>query len=109
MVRLLTDTSANLPRHLLDKHGITMLAFQYNVNGVPAEYKNDWDAEAKAFFDAMRAGAVVDTSLVKHQRILLLDDIITTGATASEAARTLLIAGAKEVKLATVAVAHHDK
>ena len=52
---------------------------------------------------------VVDASLVKHQRILLLDDIITTGATASEAARTLLIAGAKEVKLATVAVAHHDK
>ena len=52
---------------------------------------------------------VVDASLVKKQRILLLDDIITTGATASEAARTLLIAGAKEVKLATVAVAHHDK
>ena len=52
---------------------------------------------------------VVDAALVKRQRILLLDDIVTTGATASEAARTLLIAGAKEVKLATVAVAHHDK
>ena len=70
MVRLITDTSANLPRALLDKHGITMLAFQYNINGVPAEYKNDWDIEAKAFFDAMRAGAVVDTSLVNMGRFI---------------------------------------
>ena len=52
---------------------------------------------------------VTDPALVKGQRILLLDDIVTTGATASEAARTLLTAGAKEVKLATVAVAHYDK
>ena len=52
---------------------------------------------------------VTDPALVKGRRILILDDIITTGATASEAARTLLLAGAKEVKLATVAVAYHDK
>ena len=55
------------------------------------------------------AYAVTDPALIKGQRILLLDDIITTGATASEAARVLLTAGAKEVKLATVAVASHDK
>jgi len=54
------------------------------------------------------AYVVTDPSLVRGQRILLLDDIITTGATASEAARTLLVAGAKEVKLATVAVASHE-
>ena len=55
------------------------------------------------------AYAVTDPALVKGQQILLLDDIVTTGATSSEAARTLLLAGAKEVKLATVAVAYHDK
>ena len=52
---------------------------------------------------------VIDPSLVRDQSVLLLDDIVTTGATASECARILLTAGAKEVKLATLAVASHDK
>ena len=52
---------------------------------------------------------VIDRETVKDQRVLLLDDILTTGATGSEAARVLLTAGAKEVKLATLAVASHDK
>lgn len=37
------------------------------------------------------------------KRILLLDDILTTGATAGEAARVLLTAGASEVHFAAVA------
>ncbi len=43
------------------------------------------------------------------RRILLIDDIITTGSTASEAAKTLLVGGAKEVYLAAIAAASHDK
>ena len=52
---------------------------------------------------------VIDPQLVRGKRVLLLDDIITTGATASECARVLLTAGAKEVKLATGAVADHKR
>ena len=70
MVRLATDTSANLPRELLEKHNIAMLAFQYTVDGKEAEYKEDWDSDGKRFFDAMRAGAVVDTSLVNMGRFI---------------------------------------
>ena len=45
---------------------------------------------------------------IRGKRILLLDDIITTGATASECARVLLTAGAKEVCCAAIAVTNHN-
>lgn len=70
MIKLVTDTSANLPADLVTKHGITVLAFQYTVNGVPVEYSEDWNADGKRFFEAMRAGAVVDTSLVNVGRFI---------------------------------------
>ncbi len=50
---------------------------------------------------------VTGKDLVQNKRILLLDDILTTGATASEAAKTLCLAGAREVSLGVVAVAPH--
>lgn len=46
---------------------------------------------------------------IKGKRILLLDDIITTGATAGECARVLLTAGAKEVHCGCVAAARHHE
>lgn len=49
------------------------------------------------------AYTVPDPSVIAGKRILLLDDIITTGATVSECARTLLTFGAKEVHCAAVA------
>ena len=46
---------------------------------------------------------------IKGKRIILLDDIITTGATAGECARVLLTAGAKEVHCGFIAaVRHHE-
>jgi competence protein ComFC len=48
--------------------------------------------------------AVKNPELIKNKNIILLDDIITTGATMKEARKTLLEAGAKRV--ICLAVAH---
>ncbi|MCK8827015.1 ComF family protein [Natroniella acetigena] len=46
---------------------------------------------------------IENQQLVKGQRILLVDDIFTTGATVNEASKLLLEAGAKDVKVITLA------
>ena len=45
---------------------------------------------------------------IRGRRILLLDDILTTGATASECARVLRTAGAEEVMFAAVAAGRNQ-
>lgn len=51
------------------------------------------------------AFAVPDASLVRGRRLLLVDDVLTTGATAVAAAHALKEAGARTVALATLALA----
>lgn len=52
---------------------------------------------------------LANANAVKDRNILLLDDIITTGATVSEAARMLQSAGAKNVYCAAVAAGRNQK
>ena len=52
---------------------------------------------------------MAENAAVDGKRVLLLDDIITTGATAGECARILLTAGAKEVHLGCIGAALHHK
>lgn len=63
-------------------------------------------AQRKA--NVLGAYKVICPETIAGKKILLLDDVLTTGATASECARTLLTAGAKEINFAAVAAAYHD-
>lgn len=53
--------------------------------------------------NVLGAYRVTDSELVEGHRILLIDDIITTGSTLSECARILRTAGAADVVCATLA------
>ena len=64
--------------------------------------------EARRRANVLGAYKVTDPEQVKDKRILLLDDIITTGATAGECGRILLTAGALEVHCGAVAAARHQ-
>lgn len=55
------------------------------------------------FANVKEAFRVTDPAAVSRKTVLLVDDILTTGATASEASRILLRAGAAEINVLTLA------
>lgn len=66
MIKIFTDTSANLTRALVRQHHITVVQFPYFVNG--EELVEDLEAEfdGGAFYDAMRSGADIKTSMINQ-------------------------------------------
>lgn len=64
MTRLFTDTSANLSADVIQRYHLNPLHFTYTIDGVEAEQDIDKDFDGKAFYDAMRNGAVVSTAMI---------------------------------------------
>ncbi len=60
----------------------------------------DHDARRR---NVRRAFAVARPARIKGKRILLIDDVMTTGATVDECARVLVAAGAARVHVLTLA------
>ena len=63
---------------------------------------------AKRRANVLGAYRTMNPEQIPGATILLVDDILTTGATAGECARVLLTAGAEEIHCAVVASAHHN-
>lgn len=64
MIQLFTDTSANLTAHTVKELGLRIVPFTYSVDGREAKPEALEDFDGKAFYDAMRGGAVVKTAMV---------------------------------------------
>ena len=63
-----------------------------------------FDERLRSMRDAFGVSA---PRLIRDRRLLLIDDVLTTGSTADEAARTLLDSGAREVGLLTISRANY--
>jgi len=66
------------------------------------------EAHEKRRANVSGAFEVIDPELVRGKRILVIDDVVTSGSTLSECARVLLMAGAESVVCAALATAERD-
>ena len=88
--------------------GITPRRLLKKIRHNPPQSGISGQAERRA--NVLGVYRLIDGADVTNKRILLLDDVITTGATAGECARVLLTGGASEVHFGAVAAARqHDK
>lgn len=97
------DQSQLLAEALGRELGCTPVAVLKKYRNNPPQSSISIQAQRRA--NVLNVYAVTDPGLIRGKRILLVDDVVTSGSTASECGKTLLIYGAKEISLATIAVA----
>lgn len=65
--RILTDTSCNLPEHLVHEYDLDMMPLSYVIDGVPhTSYTDGRQADFRSFYDQLRRGVAVTTTLVSR-------------------------------------------
>ena len=84
--------------------GVEPVRLLRKVRNTPPQSGISGDAARRA--NVLGVYRVTDPDAVRGRRILLLDDVVTTGATVSECARVLLTSRAKQVNCAAVARRH---
>ena len=91
------DQAALLTREAARQWRIPMRVLLRRVRATPQQVGSDRRRREENIRGAFRAFAATG------RRVCLIDDVLTTGATAAEAARTLLRAGAIRVEIRTLA------
>lgn len=100
------DQVALLARSVGKELGIPAVPVLKKIKHTPPQSGISGQAQRKA--NVLGVYRALPSADISGKRILLLDDIITTGATCSECARTLLTAGATNVICAALAAARQQ-
>ena len=100
------DQAKLLAQVLSNELGVEAVQTLKKIRHNPKQSRTNDPAKRKANVLGVYQAVAPDT--FRGKRILMVDDVLTTGATLSECGKTLQIAGAEELVCAVVAVAHHD-
>ena len=95
-----------LARVISKELGIPVVRALKKIRHTPPQSSLKTAAERRA--NVLGAFRVVLPEAVAGKRVILLDDVITTGATLSECGRVLNLAGAAQIHGAALAVAPQD-
>ncbi|MDO4750417.1 MAG: ComF family protein [Eubacteriales bacterium] len=101
------DQSELLAKCVGSELGIQPQRLLRKVRNTPPQSSLTKESERKA--NVLGAFRIAGNAEIKGKRILILDDVFTTGATSEECAKTLLLAGAKEVHCAAVTAVRYRK
>ena len=71
MIRLFTDTAANLTEELIEENNLTVIPFSYTIDGVPQQYSGMHDFDSEKFYSALRSGAKIQTSMINIVTFIL--------------------------------------
>lgn len=79
----------------------------HKIRQTPPQSRLNDPAHRRA--NVLGAYCAITPEKIRGKRVLLIDDVVTTGSTVNECARTLLTAGAKEIYLAAIAATSQNK
>lgn len=100
------DQSLLLAQAVGRELGVPVVRTLEKVFDNPPQSTRSGDAERRG--NVLNVYRCAEEELIKNQRILLIDDIITTGATLSECSRVLKTAGAAQITCATLAATRNS-
>jgi len=95
------NQSAILAKGLAENLGLSNI--NAGLQRVKATYTQTYLSAGQRKSNVRKAFAVRDVKGVRDKKLLLIDDVMTTGATVNECARVLLEAGASSVSVLTLA------
>lgn len=96
------NQAAIIGRELAQRTGLPLDEYSLVREIYTSAHRAGMDAQAR-HETVEKAFSVARPRLVKGERILLVDDVFTTGATATACTKVLLAAGAKDVRVLTLA------
>ena len=101
------DQSALLSQALAKELSLPVKRLLRKVRHTPPQ--SGFREAARRRANVLGAYKAIHPDVIQGKTILLIDDVVTTGSTASECAKTLMTAGAKQVVFAAIAAAHNEK